>query len=185
MSFCPGCLIQDGRLTAIYGRNLFLAITRYWIEILTSNFVCWHFKIKSYDFCQGRLIQDGWQTAIYGQSLFLAITRYCIEMLARICRQTGGGIPSDALRRILGSEFSAFHWFKYRLLKYDQCVLLLRHVCILKLSFLSKHLFLTNWSWALWPFGPVFWPFCCVYNLTSPYKYRLSATHQTSRDFTL
>jgi len=50
MTFCQGHPIQDGQPTAIYGRNLFLAITLYWIEILTSNFVCWHFKIKSYNF---------------------------------------------------------------------------------------------------------------------------------------
>jgi len=50
MTFCQHCLIQDGQLTAIYSHNLFWAITRYWIEILTLNFVCWHFKIKTYDF---------------------------------------------------------------------------------------------------------------------------------------
>jgi len=43
-------LIQYGWLTTIYGWNLFWAITRYWIEILTSNFVHWHLKIKFYDF---------------------------------------------------------------------------------------------------------------------------------------
>jgi len=48
--FFQGRPIQDGRLTAIYGQNLFWAITRYWIEILTSNFVCWYLKIKTYDF---------------------------------------------------------------------------------------------------------------------------------------
>jgi len=92
MYFCRGCLIQNGRLTAIYGRNLFWAITWYWIEILHSNLVCWHFKIKTWLFVQvvdsnrpppplptpkiyGRL------TAIYGRNLFLAITLYWIEIL--------------------------------------------------------------------------------------------------------
>jgi len=54
-------VIQDGRLTTIYGRNLFWTITRYWIEILTSNFVCWHFKIKTYDFLS-RLSNSRWPT---------------------------------------------------------------------------------------------------------------------------
>jgi len=40
LNFFLRCPIQDGRLTAIYGRNLFLAITQYWIKILASNFVC-------------------------------------------------------------------------------------------------------------------------------------------------
>jgi len=48
--FCKGHLIQDGRQTAIYGQNLFWAITRYLNEILTSNFVCWNLKIKTYNF---------------------------------------------------------------------------------------------------------------------------------------
>jgi len=56
-----GRLIQDGRLTAIYGRNLFWAITRYWIEILTSNFVCWYRKIKTYDFLS-RSSDSRWPT---------------------------------------------------------------------------------------------------------------------------
>jgi len=50
MTSCQGCPIQDGRLTAIYGRNRFWAIIQYWIEILTSNFVCWYLKFKTYHF---------------------------------------------------------------------------------------------------------------------------------------
>jgi len=49
MTFCWGCLIQDGG-PHIYFQNLFWAITWYWIEILTSNFVCWYLKIKTYEF---------------------------------------------------------------------------------------------------------------------------------------
>jgi len=75
-------LSEDGRLTAIYGWNLFWAVSRYWIEILTSNFVCLvPQNKKSMTFCQGRLIQDGRLTAIYGWNLFLAITKYWIEIL--------------------------------------------------------------------------------------------------------
>jgi len=37
--FTQGCPIQDGRLTAIYGRNIFSAIAQCWIEILTLNLV--------------------------------------------------------------------------------------------------------------------------------------------------
>jgi len=47
MTFGWGHLIQDGRLTAIYGQNLFWAITWYWIEILTSKLVCWYLKMNS------------------------------------------------------------------------------------------------------------------------------------------
>jgi len=36
-------------MTAIYGQNLFWAIIRNWIKILTSNFVSWYLKIKTYD----------------------------------------------------------------------------------------------------------------------------------------
>jgi len=152
-------LIQDGWLTAIYGRNLFRAISPCWIEILTSKKVhCTSKRTAELTFCQMRLIKDGQLTAIYGQNLFWAITRYWIEILtskvvrwylkmnswvdlsrssdsrwptdrdiwskpilghnlvldwdipmARICWPTGRGIPSDALRRMLGPEFSAFH----------------------------------------------------------------------------
>jgi len=44
--FCKGCPIQDGRLTAKYGLNIFWAITRYWIEILTSKSVRWYLKMN-------------------------------------------------------------------------------------------------------------------------------------------
>jgi len=50
MTFCQGCSIQDGRLTAIYDWNLFWALARYWIEILTLSFVWWHLKRKTYAF---------------------------------------------------------------------------------------------------------------------------------------
>jgi len=59
--FFQGRPIQDGRLMTIYGRNLFWAITRYWIEILTSNFVCWNLKIKYYDFLS-RSSNSRWPT---------------------------------------------------------------------------------------------------------------------------
>jgi len=47
MTFYQVSQIQDGRLTAIYGRNLFWAITQYWIEILTSKLVHWYLKMNS------------------------------------------------------------------------------------------------------------------------------------------
>jgi len=59
--FFRGRLIQDGRLTAKYGRNLPWAITQYWIEILTSNFVCLHLKIKTYEFWS-RSSESRWPT---------------------------------------------------------------------------------------------------------------------------
>jgi len=72
MIFCEGHLIQDGRQTAIYGRNLFWAITWYLNVILTSNFVCWHLKIKTYNFfCQGHPIKDIWSKPILGHNLVL------------------------------------------------------------------------------------------------------------------
>jgi len=60
--FCQGRPNQDGRQAAIYGQNLFWAITRYWNEILTSNFVCWHLKIKTYDFFLSRSSDSRWPT---------------------------------------------------------------------------------------------------------------------------
>jgi len=59
--FFRGRRIQDGRLTTIYGRNLLWAITRYWIEILTSNFVRWYLKLKSYDVLS-RSFNSRWPT---------------------------------------------------------------------------------------------------------------------------
>jgi len=59
--FFQGRPIQDGRLTAIYGRNVFWAITPYWIEILTSNFVCRYLKLKAYDFLS-RSSDSRWPT---------------------------------------------------------------------------------------------------------------------------
>jgi len=150
MTFCQGCPIQDGRLTAIYDWNLFWVLARYWIEILTLNFVSWYLKRKTYAFLS-KLYNSRWATdchiwskPILGHNSVLDwdmnMTKYlrsqqqfhnahsrsrvkgegnirsysknlCACYLGNAERLTGGGIPSDALRRMLGPEFSAFHLY--------------------------------------------------------------------------
>jgi len=81
--FFPGRPIQDGRLTAILGQNLFwaiIAITNERLEGLSWNcsIILSTYKWKA-EF-QGHPIQDGRLTTMYGRNLLWAITRYWIEI---------------------------------------------------------------------------------------------------------
>jgi len=103
------CLIQDGWLTAIYGRKLFWAITQYWIEILTSNFVWWYLKIKSYEFLSrssnSRWLTDRhiWLKPILGHNLVLDWDidfKFCAHSRSRVKEMISGHIEKKLVGMI-------------------------------------------------------------------------------------